>query len=401
MFNQKMMVAILISLLIGTGIGFGVAQLLLPKESLVQPLKIGVLLPFTKGSVTFARMGYEAFSMAAEEINAAGGILGRPVVLVRGDTEGNSEVAISVAKKLITVDGVSFLCGTFLSGECMAVAEVAKNYKTIYINTNPFTNEFTQLVINNYTQYKYLFRTGINTTQMAYEWVSLGTQLYPTTKTILLFAEDLKWARDCYAELVRLWPQYEFLQLLSAVGTVEFTAEIELIKNMNPDLILSDLIVSSSMPFIKQWLGAKLGIPLLDAGLGADPTIQKEIGYETMNYYIFFTQCGNVTITPKTRSYYNAFLQRTGTRPFGFVDIRSYDTMYILKDAIERAGTFDTDKVIEALEKTDYVGAQGRYRFIEGHQADYMHGVVTQLVDEKTYVVAPAQVAEKPLETPP
>ena len=115
------------------------------------------------------------------------------------------------------------------------------------------------------------------------------------------------------------------------------------------------------------------------------------------------------TATPKTMAFYNAYAKKWGTDPEGYGTSSSYMAPFVLKDAIERANSLDTDKVISALESTDIVGVYGRIRFgKKNHQIipsfdpkEGAVGSVFQWQGGERVVVFPSTIAKGRIKLPP
>ncbi|MCF8063386.1 MAG: ABC transporter substrate-binding protein, partial [Deltaproteobacteria bacterium] len=105
----------------------------------------------------------------------------------------------------------------------------------------------------------------------------------------------------------------------------------------------------------------------------------------------------------------NAYTEKWGVEPEGLGSSSSYMSVYVLKDAIERAGTLDSDKVVEALEQTDLMGVYGRIRFDpKSHQVipaldpeEGAVGTILQWQDGKRVVVYPESIATGKILLPP
>jgi len=123
-------------------------------------------------------------------------------------------------------------------------------------------------------------------------------------------------------------------------------------------------------------------------------------------------EIGNVPCpkVPKSVEFFNKYKKRYG-KPIeaGHAPAPGYEMVYILKEAIERAGTLNPDKVVAGLEKTDRVGAIGRIRFNKGHQVIYgqdpketaMGCMVQWRKPGKRVIVYPASIAEAKIQLPP
>lgn len=402
--NTKTVGAVVIIAIIAISAVAGIVIFLPPGAGPTEaPIKIGILEPLTGGVSSSGRGALRGFEVAAQQLNEEGGILGRPIVLIAEDTEGNPEKGASAATKLITVDNVDYLMGTILSSVVMQVAEVAADYETIYMGTNPTTSAFTQLVEDDYDRYKYLFRSNWNVSQWMYAWFDGFTSLFPDIESLMFVTEDLAWAREGTVELEAYCTAagMDYDDLLFAPGTSDFTPEIATIEAFNPDVVLVDLLYGSSLPLQKQWWALKPDILFVGAsGILSYPDTIRELGAGEANFTITYNSLWNVSLTSKTQEYFTDFVKVAGAEPFG-ADSSSYDGLMALAQAIEAAGTTDTDAVITQLEQGSFVGSRGTFGFMANHQADYIPGVIIQWIDSEPTVIWPASVAEGVYVRPP
>jgi len=168
------------------------------------------------------------------------------------------------------------------------------------------------------------------------------------------------------------------------------------VKEANPDVVICTLAGAAAIPFAKQYTELKVGKPIIyTLGTITFKKVIKDIGNKA-DYQSTLAFCWDVPITPKTIPFYKKFTEYY-SRPGGYEDVRSYDGMHILAEGIKKAGTLDTEKVIKALEKTDYIGVAGRYIFDESHQcklgAGLLEGVLVEWVGGKDYILYPKKVA--------
>ena len=103
----------------------------------VEPVKIGILCPITGTQAVMSEDLLTGFKLAQEEINAAGGILGRPVKLIIGDTETRPSPGMDAARKLIDVDGVKIISGGFSSGVALPIAKYCQQNKILAVFQPP------------------------------------------------------------------------------------------------------------------------------------------------------------------------------------------------------------------------------------------------------------------------
>ena len=122
-----------------------------------QTIKIGELNSY-KSQPAFLEPYKKGWEMAVEEINAAGGVLGRKLEIVSRDDGANPGDAVRVADELATGDGLNILCGTFLSNVGLAVTEFAGKKKVFFLAAEPLTDKITWANGNRYTCLLYTSR---------------------------------------------------------------------------------------------------------------------------------------------------------------------------------------------------------------------------------------------------
>jgi branched-chain amino acid transport system substrate-binding protein len=358
-------------------------------------LKIGVLVPISGPPAEGGTRMLKSIKIATEEINEAGGVLGKKVELEVWDDEAQVDKGVTGAKKLLLKDKVWALIGGYRSGVTLAQQEVAAEQKRIYMVTDSASNEITDRVKQDYNKYKYTFRSVMNVDQVGELMLPVLTEVV-RAKTYFYVAETTVWSRDL-AELLRKAAESRGIKRVGYVecdpAAQEFTSELAKIKEANPDVVLCALSGSNDVPFVKQYIGLKVSKPLCFHA--ADIIFKTDLG-EHGNYLICMAYSWKLPLTPKTLPFYEKFTKVHG-EPDGWQDMRSYDGMHILIDGIKRAGSLDVEKVIKSLEATDYMGAAGRYVFDDKHQCKwgpgYLEGIIFQRIQGKDMILYPPKVA--------
>lgn len=123
-----------------------------------EPIKIGAMYPITGGGAVYGVPAMAGHQLAVEELNAKGGILGRKIESIERDDKSNPSGASSTMKELITKDKADIVVGGLSSAVGLAMSEVSKNEKVVYISTIPKTIQMTTDKLH-----KYVFRTASNT----------------------------------------------------------------------------------------------------------------------------------------------------------------------------------------------------------------------------------------------
>ena len=364
-----------------------------------ETLKIGVLVPLTGPVAEGGTRMLKAIELATNEINQAGGVLGRKIELKVWDTEGKVEKGVTGAKKLIMQDDVWGLIGTYRSGVTLAVQDVAFENKKILMVTDAASNEITRRVKENYNKYKYTFRSAASIDQFAELMVPFMTDV-TNAKSYFYVSETTLWTKEL-GDVVKKFADTRGIKFLGSVecdpAATEFTSEIAKIKNAKPDAVLCSLAGAAAVPFAKQYYENKVGKPIVyGLGMITFKNVIMEMG-EKANYQSTMAFCWDLPVTKKTLGFYEKYT-KLYSAPGGYEDVRSYDGMYVLMEGIKKAGSLDVEKVIKALEKTDYTGVAGRYVFGEDHQCKLgkglLEGVLIEWVNGKDHVLYPPNVAK-------
>jgi ABC-type branched-subunit amino acid transport system substrate-binding protein len=301
-----------------------------------------------------------AMGLAVDEINEAGGLLGKPVELVIGDTEGTPERGTAVAERLISQNGVVGLVGEFHSGPGLAGLEVAHKYGIPFIQVDTWSNDITG------SGYPEIFRiaptnsyySNIHTNYIKeVGWTSV-VHINENTDFGIELAEATK------ADLEAIGVTVELLYVEQ--DTEDFTPVLQRIQQNPPDVI--DIGLTGASGFRLQRQACELGIaPTAETAVFSNLEVQYPDFWENVG------ECGVYTVFPyiglpgslqtdKTKAFIAKYEETFGQRP-GAAALAAYDAINIMMDAITRAGTTESQALILALEETDYEGVQGNYYF--------------------------------------
>jgi len=355
-------------------------------------IKIGVIGPM---QFQMGQHHWLGATMAADEINDAGGILvgndTYQIKLVQVDSNELVSVsdASSAAERAITVDNVDFLMGTIRSEAAAAVQEVAMEYQTIFMVCGSSETKLAEKVTEDYDRYKYWFRvTPVNNDDLgALNFLLVGMVAQEIVgelglpPKVAVLAEKASWTEAIVAAAQAYLPP----QGIEVVGVwqpsdkaTDVTAELTAIKNSGANMIMTALSGPVGIPYARAW--EELEIPAASVGINvmaqADAFFDNTGGFgnfeTTLNTY-----ARNVSITDETLPFMQAFIEEQGEAPT--YNAGTYDAVYILKNALEAANSLDADDLVVELEKTDLVGTAGRFVFDETHDVTWAPGYVTAL----------------------
>lgn len=351
-------------------------------QQAVKEVRIGVAGPM---KAVFGRDHWRAASIALEEINKAGGVrLGGtkvPIKLIRVDTNEIASVSDAVVAVERAADEVHFFVGTQRSESALAMQDVAMKYKKIFVLCGAVHPDLMARIAKDYDKYKYTFRMTLSSIHQAQVLIShledvakiVKEQIGIAKPKVAILADKLMWA-DPIVKLIETKAPGMGMEVVGvwrpSATASDVTAELAAIKASEAQILFKSTSGTMGSVLGKQW--GELQIPA--ALVGGDAIACVKTYWEATGGYGIYnttmTGIGPAKLTEKTMSFWNAYLKEFDDFP-GYVSV-TYDAVYVLKEAIERAGTIDSDKVVAEMEKTDYKGAYGRMVFYpRGH--DFPH----------------------------
>lgn len=370
-----------------------------------------------------------AITLAVEEINAKGGVkVGdqmRPVkieVLDTRDLEPGVPVseALLAVEKLILDKKADFLIGGPVRSEAaLAAMPLISKYKIVTIvTTGVLSPKYHAMVAKKYDKYKYCFRIHGEAKWLIKEIITSLLEIkqkYGLDK-VFIMVQDVAHARAAGKILKKVAAKKGFTITgleIYPTGTTDFSMGLVKAKKTGSQILSLWMDMPESAILLKQWYDMK--IPALPFGstlaAAEQPGFWKATNGKGAYCLANVVNAGNApsSATPWTMKFYNAYAKRWGVAPEGLGCSSSYMAVYVLKDAIERAGSLDPDKVVAAMEKTDIMGVYGRLRFDpKSHQVipsfdpkDGAVGSIIQWQDGKRVVVFPKSIAQGQIELPP
>ncbi|HZP79848.1 MAG TPA: ABC transporter substrate-binding protein [Pseudolabrys sp.] len=394
----------------GAALTFTMAQ---PAAAQEKTIRIGVN---TAIQLQVGRDAIDAVRMAIDEVNGKGGVLGRKLEMIVADegeaaTEG-PKVGIAAVNKLTGEDKVDVLIGGYDSGVTLGEVPHIARAKTIFLGIGSASPAIQAKVKEDYARYKYLFRVNpINSAKQStalIDFISGKLKGDLGLKKIAILGENAKWVQDMVpaikkgAETAGLAvPVAEFFD----VQTADFSPIFAKIKDSGAQYLILIISHGASDVFVKQWYDAKVPVPVggidvksMDANF-FKRVDGKSIAEVSANFVI------RAPLTPTTVAWWDNFL-KLYNRPPVYSAPGAYDAVHIYADAVKRAGSTDTDKVIKELEKTDYVGVRGRVQFDDSHEVKDGPGFVNELfvqwqANGERVVVWPKELATGKMISPP
>jgi branched-chain amino acid transport system substrate-binding protein len=371
-----------------------------------------------------------AIKLAVEEINAKGGVTvgkeKRPFKVEVMDTRDlepgvPTSDALLVVEKLILEKNADFIVGGPVRSEAaLAAMDLLSKYKKVSIlTTGVLTPAYHKRVEAEYDKFKYCFRISGEV-----GWMVVG-EFIPCLMNIkakynldklFIMIQDVAHAR-AGGDLVSKLATEKGWQVLGKevypTGTTDFSVGLMKAKKENAQVILIWMDMPETSILLKQWYDMK--VPAIPYGTiisaAEEPGFWKATDGKGEFCMASVVNAGNAPskATPWTMKFVEAYQKRWKVEPEGYGTSSSYMAVYTLKDAIERAGTLDSDAVVAALEKTDLMGVYGRIKFNpKNHQVipsidpnEGAVGTIFQWQKGKRVVVFPPKIAMGEVQLPP
>ncbi|MEE4364179.1 MAG: ABC transporter substrate-binding protein [Desulfotignum sp.] len=367
--------------------------------------------------------------LAVDEINAAGGVAvgdkKRPFAVEVIDTR-DLEPGVPVSEALMAVErlilnkGADFIVGGPNRSEAAlaAMSLLSKHKKVSIVTSGVLTPKYHKTVEANYDKFKYCFRIHGEAVNLIGEIIANFADLkenHGLTK-VFIMAQDVSHARGAAEVMGKVAGSKGFEVTGTEIyptGATDFSMGLLKARSTGAQIINIWMDMPESAILLKQWYDLK--IPALP--FGSTLAAAEQPGFwDATEGKGEYTLCNVVNAgnapsdaTPWTMKFYNAYAEKWGVEPEGLGASSSYMAVYALKDAIERAGTIDSDKVVTALENIDMMGVYGRLRFDpKTHQVipatDPKEGAVGSILqwqDGKRVVVYPKSIAKGEILLPP
>lgn len=328
-------------------------------------IKLGGLAPLSApGAVVGGEAMRAAMIIAVEELNEAGGILGRPVELVIADTEGLPERGTAVMEKLINQDGVVAVGGGYHSSVGVAAKEVAADNNIPVVFAETWNDTITS------SQLRQIFRIAPLSSEVSAVDVNFIKTL-PDINKVVILTENTDYGIPAAADTTEGLAEagIDAATFSVDIGTQDYAGIIERVKAEEPDLIM--VLATGEAAYNFQQQAAEAGIGPSDV-----PMLCNQVSLESQSFwtnvpdgnYCFIRRVG----LPKSlyndvaTAFVGKYAAQTGKSAAESYALEAYDSIKIIAQAIEEAGTTDADAIIEALEAIEYVGVLGTITFPYG-----------------------------------
>lgn len=394
------------ALVAATALGFGASSALA-----ADPIKIGVI---AEAQAIAGASIPQAAQLAAEEINAKGGIDGRKIEIVSYDNHSSSADSVRAFQRAVNEDKVNAVIASYISEVVLALMPWASRLKTPFVTPGAASNEITKAVNKDYEKNKYTFHGYLTSGELAQSVCDAAKDLLVDArqmKTAVIMSEDAAWTKPLDVGYQECLPKVG-LKVLDHIrfspDTTDFTPIFNKIEGSKPDVIITGISHVGVQPTV-QWKNQQVPIPMFGiASQATNETFGKDTNNASDGVLYQGVSGPGVAVTSKSVPFAENFKKKYGNYP-SYAGYTAYDEVYYIAEAVKRAGSTDGEKLVEALEKTDYEGTIGRVQFYGKdepftHGLKYGKGLLTGLMlqwqDGKQVAVWPPEVAKAKIKFP-
>ena len=318
-------------------------------------IKAGEYASLTGKEAAFGQSSHKGTALAIDEVNLAGGVLGKKIELITEDNQTKAGESATIVRKLISRDHVVAVLGEVATGRSLEAAPICQANKTPMISpssTNPKVTE----------QGDYIFRVCFTDPFQGKLLSDFSLKTLKLQKVAII--------SDVASPYSVGLAQYFKEPFVAAGGIIvaeqkfssgdkDFKAQLTAIKATNPEGIFVPCYYTEAGLIAPQARQLGITVPML-GGDGWEAPELIQIGGEALKNTYYSTHFSSVKETPEVQKFVKAYRAKyNGETPDSMAAL-GYDSALVLVDAIRRAGTTEGAKLRDAIAQTDFVGATGR-----------------------------------------
>lgn len=326
------------------------APAIIRRAGAAEPIRVGVISPLTGAWTVYGRAHASGFELAVDEINAKGGILGRPVEVVLADSKTEPRIVVEQANRLIRQERVDFLAGTFSSAERNAGAPVATQANKILLYPTFYEGqegEYYPGVCN-----KNIFMFGPEPTQQV--WPFMDHMMKEFGKKFFMIGSDYVWP-----QVTNLVTKRKIAELGGEVvnevyipfNTPQYDSVLRDIRGSGADIIFHTLTGSDTVNFRQQFVAAGMNKDFTLWTVDDEEVVTSGLGPKSSaGTYVSFDYFMSI-VHPNNKKFLEGFRAKFGKDALmNTVGVAMYNAAHMAALAIEKTGEVSTDALREGLE---------------------------------------------------
>ena len=321
------------------------ASIVAPAAS-AQTIKLGEINEY-KQFPAFLEPYRKGMELAVDEINAAGGVLGRKLEIISRDDNGVPGDAVRAAEELLTRERVSLLMGTFASNVGLAVADLAKRRQVLFIAAEPLSDKLVWDSGNKYT-FRLRASTYMQTAMLVPDALKVQKKKWAIVYPNYEYGQAATAAFK--QQMQGQQPGVEFVEQAVPLGKIEPGAVVQALLDAHPDAIFSSLFGPDLARFVRegQLRGLFKDRPVFNL-LGGEPEYldplkdEAPIGWFVTGYPWYAIE------TPAHRQFRDAYQKKYNDYP-RLGSVVGYSAVKTAAAALQRAGATDAEKLVAAMQ---------------------------------------------------
>ncbi len=335
-------------------------------------IPVGQFASLTGAQASWGKSGKQGEELALEEINQSGGVLGQPLRVITKDNQSKPGETSTAVRELITRDKVVALLGEMASGRSLEAAPIAQRSGIPMISPGATNEKVTETG-------DHIFRVCFIDPFQGTVCAKFAHKLGATKAALLVdvskdysmgLAKSFK--KEFEAEGGTITGQQSY-----SGGDKDFSAQLTAIKADNPQMIFLPAYYTEAPLIIRQARQLGITAPFI-GGDGWDSPELVQVGGDAVEGCYFSNHFSNQSTDPQVVAFVQNYRKKYGEDPDAMAAL-SYDSVYLLADAMKRAGTTDPSKVTAALAATkDFSGVTGKINFDE-HRNPIKPAVILQV----------------------
>jgi branched-chain amino acid transport system substrate-binding protein len=323
-------------------------------------IRFGALFPFSGGLALLGDESFRGLEVAAEERNEAGGVLGRPIRLAKGDAVDQAQAASEV-RRLMTAERVAAVFGTYASPLSLAATQVSELQGVPYFEMGAISDPITE------RGFRYVFRScprssdfGAATVAAIPDALAPIYALDPTVLRIAILFEDA-----LYGQTVSGFQEQQLrtrgLTMVEKLGyaarSVDMASAIQRLRGANADIVLhtgnqNDIVLFFRGMQEARWkprmvIGSGAGYSLTDTARAVGPAFNGVMNVDFTQFAV------NERYAPGVSAFVELYKRRYGSEPRSGHSLANYFGARVFLDAVQRAGATDKDRIRAAVLATD------------------------------------------------
>ena len=353
------------------------------------PIRIGEINSYT-AQPAFTLPYRNGWQLAVEEINAAGGLLGRKLEIISRDDAGRPADAVRIAQELLAEEKVDLLAGTFLSNVGLAVSDVARQSQRLFVASEPLTDA---LVWEKGHRHCFRLRpsTYMQAAMLVERAAALPAKRWATVAPNYEYGQSaVKWFKQL---LLARRPDVVFgAEQWPALGKIDAGATVQALSDDKPEAVFNVTFGADLTAFVRAGNTRRLfeGRSVVSM-LTGEPEYLEPLADETPGGWIVTGYPSDTLDTPAHRTFLGAYLAAFNVMPKNG-SVVGYAMVQAIAAGLRRAGSTNTDAMIEGLRGAEFATPFGPARFRTQDQQSTMGAFVGRLaagwptMREATYV---------------